>query len=334
MDKDYYKILGVNESDSTEQIKFAYRKLARKWHPDIAGNSAEVLSKFKKLNEAYSVLSNKVKKSEYDRMRTFYNYAKSGSKAEETRNYNSKSEHITKTSSSNPQKKFNFDWNEFINNKNNKSEKKATPINGDNIYTEVEISIQEAITGTEKVINILQTSLCPKCEGRKFVNGGLCKCCNGKGENTSHKKFSIKIPAGIKDCSKIRLHGEGGIGQHGGQNGDLYVTVRIKEENDCQLEGLNVIKKVPITPYEAVLGGIIEINSIGGNFSVKIAPNTQNGQKIRLSGCGIVQNDKIVDMIIILEIKIPKNLTNEEVNLYKKLADVASKNIRDNVYGR
>ena len=145
------------------------------------------------------------------------------------------------------------------------------------------------------------------------------------------KKFNIKIPAGISDKSKIRLSGEGSKGINGGKNGDLYIIINIKEPKTYKTEGLNILKTVPITPYEAVLGGNISIITIKGKITVKLPPRTQNGQKIRLNNCGLVQNNKIGDMIITVEIQIPKNLSDEELNLYKKLEEISSHNIRENL---
>ena len=337
MDKDYYKILGVTESDSAEEIKIAYRKLARKWHPDIAGNSVDVILRFKEINEAYQILSDKVKKTEYDKARRFYNYAQNGYESDFK---NGNSEQKKNTSSQETFTKPNFKnffsgWEDFVHNKKRETQEHKnntkTPKKGNDIYADIEISVLEAVNGTTKVINLLQTNACPYCGGRKFINGSSCWHCNGKGEVTHHKKFSVKIPAGIKNKSKIRLSGEGENGLYGGENGDLYITVNIIETNYIT-DGLNIIKTIQIAPHEAVLGTNIKIKSINGTYNVKIAPNTQNNQKIRLSGCGIVQNDKVGDMIIVLEIKIPKNISKEELELYKKLAELSSKKIQDTIY--
>lgn len=327
MTKDYYKILGVAEFDSADNIKTAYRKLARKWHPDVAGNSADAISRFKEINEAYEILSNQIKKAEYDRARKFYNYAKGiniGQEAGENEEVNKKE---SKPSG------FSFNWEEFLSKKHReagfKKEETKAPKRGEDIYSDIEISVFEALSGVSKTINMLQTQVCPKCNGRKFINGSICPHCKGKGETTNYKKFSVKIPAGVKNNSKIRLAGEGSNGINGGSNGDLYITIHILEPKSYKTEGLNILKTTAITPYEAVLGTEIKISTLTGNINVKIAPNTQNGQKIRLAGCGIVQNNEIGDMILTIEIRIPKNLTDEEINLYKKLQEISSSNIRE-----
>ena len=324
MTKDYYKILGVAEFESAENIKIAYRKLVRKFHPDIAGNSQENILRFKEITEAYEILSNQIKKNEYDRAKRFYDYAKKQEPKQENVN--------NSTNPQSKQKNFGFNWDDFLGKKNRqnsfKSQDVKLPKKGKDIYSDIEISIFEAFSGTNKIINMLETNICPNCNGRKFVNGGKCPKCNGKGEFSNYKKFNVKIPANIKNGSKIRLAGEGSKGINGGVNGDLYLTVHIQEPKNYVTEGLNVLKTVVISPSEAVLGTTLKINSLNGILNLKVAPRTQNGQKIRLAGCGLVQNNKIGDMIVTVEIKIPQNLSEEEIDLYRRLEKL-SENIRN-----
>lgn len=343
MTKDYYKILGVSESCTYAELKSAYRKLARKWHPDVAGNSADVVFKFKEINEAYEILSDKNKRAEYDTVNRYYNYSstKTEKKSERATEPNFKN---TKSSSINEEEKkqgFNFNWEEFLSkykdytkkyqqadNKENScsNAKYGNSENGKDINTDVEISVSEAINGTQKVINMLNTTICPHCNGRKFINGSVCSHCHGKGEIADYKRFTVKIPAGVKDNSKIRLAGEGVSGKNGGRNGDLYIKIHIKAPFEYKTEGNNIFKTITIAPYLAVLGGSLSVKTPNGNVNVKISPNTQNGQKIRLNECGININGKIGDMILTVEIQIPKNLTSEEIELYKKLQQIDSKN--------
>ena len=343
MIKDYYKILGVSETSTQLEIKKAYRKLARMWHPDIAGNSTENLFKFKEINEAYEILSDKTKKDNYDSSRRFYNY----SSAPKSNNGNTKSntsEHEFKKAES-PKKSFTddtksgfkFNWEEFLSKykeysqkKNNyESNKKHTEAKkGKDIHTDVELTVTEAVLGTTKIINMIHTQTCSKCNGRKFVNGGLCSLCHGSGEQSDYKRFTIKIPAGIKNGAKIRLSEEGENGLNGGKNGDLYVTVHIKTPLDYSVDGLNVLKKVVLAPYEAVLGTNVSIKTPNGNVNVKITENTQNGQKIRLSGCGLMKNNKCGDMILTVEIQIPTKLSPKEIDLYKQLKELSTSTVK------
>ena len=341
MTKDYYKILGVSQNCTEQELKSAYRKLARKFHPDVAGDSSEVVSKFKEINEAYEILSDKVKRAEYDTINRFYNYSSTKQKDENKQKTASAPNDFKKNRNETKKEEqkssnFNFKWEDFISkyrefSKDIKEDTKAQYGNvkrGKDINTDVEITITEAINGTQKVINMLQTQVCPKCHGRRFVNGSICPHCKGKGDISDYRRFSVKIPAGIKNNSKIRLAGEGEKGLNGGANGDLYITVHVQSPVDYTTDGNNILKTITLAPFEAVLGGNVSIKTFDGNVTVKIAPNTQNGQKIRLSGCGVNKNGKVGDMILIVEIQIPKNLTPQEVELYKKLQDISSQSVR------
>ncbi len=317
MTKDYYKILDISEFSTNEEIKNAYRKLARKWHPDVAGNSDEAILRFKEINEAYEILSDKIKKADYDKARRFYNYSASNNH-KKTTSYDKSTTNPNFKETGNKSEKKNSFWEDIFKTYK-KNEEVKSPKKGDDIYSDVEISVFDAISGTTKVINMLQTQICPKCSGRRFVNGAQCSDCKGKGEISEYKRFKVKIPAGIKNLSKIRLAEEGEKGQNGGRNGDLYLTIHIRESQNYKTEGLNILKNIQITPDVAVLGGEVNVPTLIGNVSLKISPNTKSGQKIRLAGCGIKQNNKIGDMIVTVEIQIPQDLTGEEIELYRKL---------------
>ena len=330
MTKDYYKILDISEFSTTDEIKNAYRKLARKWHPDVAGNTPDVIQRFKEINEAYEILSDRAKKTDYDKARKFYNYSSYNSQ-KQTKSYdkNTTNPNFKETYSSNKEQKKSSFWDEIFKSYTNnaKSEEIKTPKKGEDIYSDVEISVFEAVSGTTKVINMLQTQICPKCGGRKFVNGTQCSFCNGKGETSVYKRFKVKIPAGIKNLSKIRLAEEGEKGANGGKNGDLYLTIHIRETQNYKTDGLNILKNIQVTPDIAVLGGEITVSTLIGNVALKISPNTKNGQKIRLAGCGIKQDKKIGDMIVTVEIQIPQNLTDEEIDLYRKLRQLNNRGV-------
>ena len=350
MTKDYYKILGVTTESTEQEIKSAYRKLARKWHPDVAGNSSDVVSRFKEINEAYEILSDKSKKAEYDTINRYYNYSSTKTdkkEKKENKEYTTSPDFKNSKKDENKDNRtsgFNFNWEDFLAkykdyvNKYNASEKNDEKYaqnnnsryskRGKDINTDVEITIGESVNGATKVINMITTSECKHCNGRKFINGSLCKHCKGSGEVSEYKRFTVKIPAGIKDNSKIRLAGEGEKGINGGKNGDLYITVHIKSPIDYKTEGNNIIKHITLAPYEAVLGGNISVKTFDGNINVKLSPNTQNGQKIRLNGCGISSNGKTGDMILIVDIQIPNSLSKEEIDLYKKLREISSQNVR------
>ena len=333
--KNYYSILGVTPDSSEAEIKTAFRKLARKYHPDVNPDGAEL---FIDITEAYETLSNKKKKLHYDTINGFFK-SSSGAEKQYTSPKKAQNEYSKKDSNknftepnynkNNFSKKINEIFEEFS--KPCAQKKKFSPKNGNDIYEEVSINIKDALSGAERIVNVMHTSECPHCKGRKFINGGMCKVCGGSGEKVEHKKITVKIPKNIKNGMKLRIAGEGCCGLNGGKNGDLYIKVKIESTDRIKIDGLDIIYNVPISPYEAVLGGNVLIPLFEGEINLKIPRLTHSGQKFRLAGQGLKQNDKSGDMIVIVHIEIPCSLSDDEIKLYEKLKKVSSKNIRKNL---
>lgn len=381
--KDLYKILGVSPDCDVVKIKAAYRKQARIWHPDVNDNSQESIVRFKEITEAYEVLTDSHKRSQYDILKGFnirkeasyasktaeqsakkaYNESSSATTGEKTYTY-TKYEYEKKTTedkktksaqntkehekgsfsqvfenildglftggSSGKNKQPNVKKNQ---NQNKNQNKKGKPENGRDINLNVNIKMSEAITGTHRTVNVLHTEKCPKCEGRRFINGSKCPLCKGTGEISIHKKLNVKIPAGIKKGSKIRVANEGNKGYNGGRDGDLYLYIEIEESAFFKYEGINVHCEIPITPFEAVLGASIEVPTLCGNVSMKIPPNTSTGQKFRLSEQGVYdeKNRKKGDQIVVVKIEVPKEMSREEIKLYEQLKNISTHKVRENL---
>ncbi len=352
MEKNYYNILEIDTDATEAEIKSAFRKLARKWHPDVAGNSPEVVKRFKEINEAYEVLSDSDKRTKYDILRGILHTKSKENKTRTQQNQqtsqqtSTKQTQQTKASSaakskqtsnkqqtnkkSNSKNAFQDAWETFIKNTKSQEKTKQTKysekkINGSDITSDITITMLESIEGTTRTVNILHTEPCPKCHGRKFANGSICSYCNGTGEISVHKKLSVRIPEHVKQGAKIRIAGEGNQGLNGGKNGDLYLIVKIDTENSpFKYEGLNILQTVPVEPYEAVLGCKINVKTTDGHVSMKLMSGTMNGQKYRLAKQGLEKDGQKGDMIITISIEIPKNLSKEEVILYEKLKQAAA----------
>lgn len=333
--KNYYSILGVTPDSSDAEIKSAYRKLARKYHPDVNPYGT---ARFKDITEAYETLSDAKKRIHYDTVNGFF---KSSPKQEKQHTSSNKADSEYKKQASfqnhtEPKmskeefsKKINDIFEEFSKPKLKKE--KTTPKRGEDLYEDIFVNIKEAVNGAERIINVMHSTACPNCKGRKFINGSLCHLCKGTGEKVEHKKITVKIPKNVKNGTKLRIPQEGSSGLNGGKNGDLYLKIKIEPNNKISFDGNNVIYNVPITPFEAVLGGSISVPSFDANLNLKIPPKTHSGQKFRLAGQGLKQNGKTGDMIVIVHIEIPCSLSDDEIRLYEKLKKVSTQNIRENL---
>lgn len=332
-EKNLYEILEVSSCASNATIKAAYRRLARKYHPDLNSGDAVCEKKFKEILHAYEILSDAEKKKNYDILKGFHQEASQAKYSEANKAYRK-----TTTEEKKPKEGFSNIFNDILEGfKNTTSSgkketfktKEARPERGSDVFTDVVITMSEAVEGTSRTVNILHSEVCPNCSGRNFLNGTKCAVCSGLGEHSIHKKLHVKIPPNVKHGSKIRIANEGNKGYNGGRNGDLYLNIKIESDSNFKYDGLNILGDISITPFEAVLGASIEIQTPTGKVTMKITPNTHSGQKFRLTGQGLEQKGKKGDMIITVNIEIPKKLSDDEIELYKKLRDVSKGNVRD-----
>ncbi len=347
--KNLYEILEIEPTEDVAKIKSAYRKLARKYHPDLNGGNQVFVEKFKEISQACEILMDKDKKMLYD---TFKGYKFSNKKISPD-GYKAKQAYQkasnTKTNQSQNIKYEGKGFSDVLNDileglfnekkpqttnkyaKNNQTkQQKKKPINGTDISSEIEITYLEALNGTNRTVNILHTEICPNCEGRTFTNGAKCPMCNGLGETSIHKKINVKIPHGIKHNAKIRLAGEGNRGYNGGKNGDVYLIVKIKNDEKFTYDGLNAEFSITIYPHEAVFGAEIKVQTPQGYVTMKIPANTSQGQKFRLASHGLKgENGQVGDAIITACIDLPKELTNEELELYRQLDKISKNRLKE-----
>lgn len=353
--------MGLNYDAKPDDIKKAYRRACIKYHPDVNKDGEKL---FMEIKEAYEVLIDEQERKRYDFIRGYdmlrqtkqktsakSENKKSKQKSEKKYNYDFDKEYKkssftvdndikpeTKSSDINSKNKkfslklFTFSdiLNLFLKPKNKKQSNKkenVTPIDGEDITMTVEISYQEALNGTNRKINVLHTEVCPVCGGKTFSNGTHCKCCNGTGEISIHKKLNVKIPPHTENNKKIRLKNEGTKGLKGGKNGHLYLIVKITDDSFFKFDGNNVLCEVAISPVDAVLGCIKEVRTINGMAKLKIPPKTSSGQKFRLAHEGLF--DEITktkgDQIVTIKIKIDDNLTERERQLYEELRNISHK---------
>ena len=293
--KDYYKILELETSRvSLDEIKVAYRMAVKKYHPDInlGDNLAE--ERIKDINEAYKVLSNVSSKRKYDRM---WNANVGKKKFEESK----------RDSNSIFSDFFNMFFGNLETEPNIKKIKKSKPaIKGENVETEIKITIEEAFYGLTKKISL------------RTIEGNM-------------KTFTVSVPAGIRDGEKIRLIGQGKQGQNGGKNGDLFIKIRIENNNKFRLKGYDLYTNLLLTPWEAALGTRVKVNSIDDETQVYVPQGIQSGEIIKIQSKGYKNGQGgRGDLIAEVKIMVPKQLTDEERKLFKDLENISRFNPRLN----
>lgn len=288
--KDYYKILGLSNSKaSLDEIKIAYRDMAKRYHPDVNGNNKQAEEIFKDIGEAYNTLSNNKQRRKYDRMWQYY-IGRKNKQNEQYRNAKMK----------------DFMGLFFGEKKQEKVEveNKKAPIKGEDINTEITATLTEAFFGAVKEIKF------------KTVDGGS-------------KKIDVKIPAGIRNNEKIRLIGQGKLGKNGGKSGDLFIKIKIKNTNNLKLEGIDIYTDLLISPWEAALSTNVSILGIDEEIEVIIPKGIQSGQTIEIENKGYKDGKGgRGKLIAVVKIMVPEVVSKEEIELFKKLKEISSFNPR------
>ncbi|MFC1662707.1 molecular chaperone DnaJ [Patescibacteria group bacterium] len=352
--KDYYNILGVNRSASSDEIKRAFRKKAHEHHPD-KGNGDD--AKFKEVNEAYQVLSNDEKRKQYDQFGATFDQA-GGFGGQQWQDYAQQG-----------QGGFSGDFSDigdiFGDLFGFGSRRRAGGrTRGADIQVDVTVEFIDAAFGKTESIEIHKDDTCPNCNGntaepgtkletckncqgsgqveavQRTILGAMrsarvcevcngdgtipekpCKKCKGKGHTRQSKQLDIKIPAGIADSQSIRLSGQGEIGQSGAQAGDLYVTVHVKPDNRFKRDGFNIVSKAEISFSQAALGTQVDIENIDGEIKLKVPPGTQSGKIFKLSSKGIpkLNSSGRGDHLVTILVKTPIKLSKKAKKLLEEL---------------
>lgn len=290
--KDYYKILGLDNSKvSIDEIKVAYRRQAKKYHPDVNIGNKLSEEKIKDINEAYRILSNLTTKKKYDR----------------TWNYNIRYKQKKARQKTSGEVAGDFFGMFFGNNeiKEEIAQSKIPQVKGENIETEINVTIEDGFYGTEKTIVL-------------------------KDLESKTRTITVKIPEGIQDGEKIRLIGQGKKGQNGGKNGDLYIKINIENGKKYKIKGNDLYTTVPISPWEAALGTKAKVNSIDDTKTAIYIPNgIQSGEIIEIPNKGYktAQGER-GNLIAQIQIVVPEKLTKEEKEMFKKLKEISKFNPR------
>lgn len=275
-----------------EEIKLAYRKLAKKYHPDINGGDESITEKFKEVNEAYQILGDTESRKKYDRVYFAYKFKDGFSVSSAKDRLNTENgfgelfSMVFGKKEAEPVVRTNLDKNSY-------------PQVGDNMESEIEISLEEAFFGSEKKIAY-------------------------KTEEGSLKTVALTIPRGIQNGEKIRLQGLGKMGKNGGQNGDFYIKVNILKNERFHLEGSDLVLELPISPWEAALGTTLEVSNIDSNIYITVPKCSVSGDRLRVAKSGYIKKDgSRGDLLLEIKMMIPKHLTEDEEALFKELSRVS-----------
>jgi len=345
--RDYYEILGVGRNASDDEIKSAFRKLARQYHPDV-NKDGDAEEKFKEINEAYGVLSDKDKRARYDRfgkeglgnMGGFHDY---------TVDFGDIFEELFG--------QFGFSTGRGS---------RRSPRRGRDLQMQVTLTFEEAVFGVEKEIEfqreetcsrcngsgaepgtspvrcstcngqgevrqvrqtflgqMVQTAVCPTCNGRGETISSPCKTCHGGGLERKTVKKKVQVPAGVDGGTQIRLAGEGGPGVYGGPHGSLFLILEVKPHKFFKRRENDIILKLDINVAQAALGAEIEVPTLDGDEKLKIPSGTQPGKvfHIRNKGVPYLRRNGRGDQLVIVNVAIPAKLTKEQRELFQKLAE-------------
>ena len=344
--KDYYKILGVEKGASADDIKKSFRKLARKYHPDINPGNKAAEAKFKEINEAYEVLSDADKRRKYDTLGPNWQEqfgpgtAPSGARAR-ARAYGG-----TPGGSGTGGIPYDFEdptgFNDFFDILFNRrssggsttsagrsSTSGRTPMSdlgsrpGQDIEQPVEISLQEAYTGAGRTYNVQAPETCPTCKGTGRVGMRTCSTCGGTGTINQSRRLDVRIPAGVDTGSRVRVAGEGNPGVGGGPKGDLYLVVTVKPDPNFERKGDDLTVDVTVPLTVAVLGGEVPVPTPDGKrLLLTIPAETQNGQTFRLTGKGMprLRGEGAGNLIARIQVTLPRKLSSREKQLFEELA--------------
>ncbi|RME69448.1 MAG: molecular chaperone DnaJ [Nitrospirae bacterium] len=343
--KDYYKILGVSRNATQEEIKKAFRRLALKYHPDRNQGDKEAEEKFKEINEAYAVLGDPEKRAQYDRFGTA-----------DISGFETGFGFGSTTFGEFFEDLFEDFFGTFAGRR-----RRPRPQKGADLKYDLTITLEEAARGVEKEISIPRWQLCPDCGGSgarpgtspvrcpqcdgtgyvRYQQGFFtvtrtcsrcqgegtfikdpCKNCNGSGKVRQYRDILLKIPPGVDEGSRLRVAGEGELGQYGGPPGDLYIFIHIKPHEFFQRKGDDLYCELPISFPQAALGGEIEVPTLYGTEKIHIPAGTSSGTEFVLKGKGMPRlgSSRRGNMVVRVYVDVPKKLTQKQRELLEEFA--------------
>jgi DnaJ-class molecular chaperone len=352
--RDYYKVLGVERKASEAEIKSAYRKLARKFHPDLNPNNKEAEARFKEINEAYQVISDPEKRKKYDELGADWEH---GVSQEEMMRRYAQQQRAAGAGGGGGADFGGGDFSDFFSQffggggggargfgrSGGRSTRgfsgfdfASQPVRAPDLHAEVGITILDAFKGGKRRLDLVAEDECTTCGGTGMISreekqgkarvirsASPCPTCGGTGVVQARRTLEVTIPAGVTDGTQLRLKGQGGRGPRADLNGDLFLTIRIEPHPVFQLVDRSIRVNLPVWDYEAALGAEITAPTVDGRVSLKIPAGSQTGRVMRLRGRGLPARGKepAGDLLYELKVLAPTDMTAKERTLMQQLAD-------------
>lgn len=326
--KDYYQVLGVPKNAAEKDIKSAYRRLARKWHPDAnPTNQKAAEEKFKEIQEAYEVIGDAEKRRKYDALGS--DWQRAAQQAEQQRRYRNQQQQEFNSFGFGQQgpggpSGFSDFFDAFFSGMGagRRPSGQRVQQRGQDLETTLELTMRDAYDGGSKSVSLQIEDLCGQCHGTGTLDRKICSKCHGTGRVLETKRFDVTIPKGVRDGQRIRLAGQGGTGMGGGPKGDLYLVVHLKEDERYTRKGDDLHIDFPVSIYDLILGGEVRVPTMTGDVTVTVPPGTQSNKLLRLTGKGMPhpKGGGNGDQYVRLIGTVPQNLSDKEIKLYRELA--------------
>jgi DnaJ-class molecular chaperone len=318
MARDYYQVLGVPRNASEKDIRRAYRRLARQHHPDVNPGDKAAEARFKEINAAYEVLSDPQKRRKYDRYGDQWQYA---DQIEQAQRQSAGRWSFGRGGSFDPGDiNLSGDLGDLFQGIfRGFGRRPPGRQRGRDVQQPVEVTLDEAYHGTTRVLQMEREEPCATCGGQGQVAGAICHVCRGAGAIAKPRRLEVKIPPGVRDGSRVRVAGEGGVGPAGA--GDLYLVVSVRPHERFERRGDDLHTEVDVPLTDAVLGGEVQVPTMTSQVMLKVPPLTQNGRNFRLSGLGMPRlgGNGRGDLYARVKVALPQELSPEQRELFEKL---------------
>ena len=313
--KDYYKVLGGERKATEKEIKQAYRKLAREFHPDVNPGDKKGEQRFQEINEAYEVLSDADNRKKYDQLGQYWNQGGSGRASGGAKSEINFEDLLGFGGGGGGQEGASSFFDRFFSQRRRGGSGPQPQPQPAPAPTEIEVSLEECFTGTVRNLELSQEVACSTCGGMGVSGSTLCRSCRGSGRQRSARHLEVRIPPGVTNGSRVKAS-------------DVVLTVKVVADKNYEVKGRDLTRQLPVNLYDAVLGSEVSfLTPQGRNLTLKIPAETQNGRQFRLSGQGLpgAGGKPAGDLYVKVEIQLPTKLSAREKELFVELSDLRPK---------